>query len=124
MCIRDRLLSNAIVIPNSAIYQSSYVYIVEEGVLKRKDISILWHNETDAIISHGLNINDQLVITALGQISSGTPVAVNGKPSQPKRPEQGDRQKHLQKMAEEQGISVAELMEKRQKQRRENGGQL
>ncbi|MBO1256100.1 efflux RND transporter periplasmic adaptor subunit [Alteromonas sp. 5E99-2] len=125
--IQGKLLSDAIVIPNSAIYQGSYVYIVEEGVLKRKDVSILWHNETDAVISNGLNINDQLVMTALGQISSGTPVAINGeapKGQRPPRGGKGDRQQHLQRMAEEQGISVAELMERRKKQRSENGGQL
>lgn len=76
--IKGKQLEDAIVIPNSAIYQGSYVYIVEEGVLKRKDITISWQNSNDAIISSGLQFKDRLVITPLGQVSSGTPVQVSG----------------------------------------------
>lgn len=76
--IQGKEVKNAIVIPNSAIYQGSYVYIVDKGVLKRKDITISWQNSQDAIISSGLNFKDNLVITPLGQVSSGTPVRVAG----------------------------------------------
>jgi len=54
------------------------VYIVEKGILKRKDITVSWQNSHDAIISAGLNFKDNLVITPLGQVSSGTPVKVAG----------------------------------------------
>lgn len=76
--IQGKQVENAIVIPNSAIYQGSYVYIVEKGILKRKDITVSWQNSQDAIISAGLNFKDNLVITPLGQVSSGTPVKVAG----------------------------------------------
>lgn len=66
----------AIVIPNRAIYQGSYVYRVVDGVLQRQPIRIDWQNETEALIGEGLSPNDQVVLTSLGQVVSGTAVMV------------------------------------------------
>lgn len=66
----------AIVIPNAAIYQGSYVYVVEDGVLRRKEIEIAWQNDVEAVIATGLRSAEQLVITTLGQVTSGTKVAI------------------------------------------------
>jgi len=71
-------LSEVLVIPNNAIYQGSYVYTVEEGVLRRKNIVIAWQNDNDAIIQSGLAHGDQLVITPLGQVTSGIQVSIEG----------------------------------------------
>jgi len=82
--LSGKKLTDAIVIPNSSIYQGSYVYVVENQVLVRKDIRIRWQNQTEAIIATGLSSGDKLVLTPLGQVSSGTPVAVAGE-AKPKR---------------------------------------
>lgn len=74
--ITGKILPNALVIPNSAIYQGSYVYTVKNGVLNRKDITLAWQNAEKAIIATGLNNGDDLVLTPLGQVSSGTKVSV------------------------------------------------
>ncbi|MGI9202928.1 MAG: efflux RND transporter periplasmic adaptor subunit [Woeseiaceae bacterium] len=71
-------LSDVLVIPNSAIYQGSYVYTVEDDLLRRKNVVIAWQNDSDAIISEGLKHGDQLVTTALGQVTSGLRVAIAG----------------------------------------------
>ena len=80
--IQGRTLLNAIVIPNSTIYQGSYVYLVQEGVLRRRDIVIAWQNDTDAVISAGLQAGDTLVTTPLGQVTSGTRVSIEGQQTQ------------------------------------------
>jgi multidrug efflux pump subunit AcrA (membrane-fusion protein) len=74
--ITGRKVENALVIPNSAIYQGSYVYIVQNNLLMRKDIELGWKNGTESIVTQGLNTGDELVLTSLGQVSSGTPVAI------------------------------------------------
>jgi len=84
--IQGRNITDALVIPNRTIYQGSYVYIVEDGLLKRREITIAWHNNEDAIIASGLKAGEQLVITALGQLPSGTPVTVIGKDNARSRP--------------------------------------
>lgn len=80
--IVGKTIEQALVIPNSSIYQGSYVYIAEniddETVLQRKDITIRWQNDKDAIIESGLSVGDELVLTPLGQVSSGTKVEISG----------------------------------------------
>ena len=61
-------------IPNSAIYQGTYVYVVEDGLLVRREVVLAWRNASDAIVERGLAPGDRLVVTALGQVSSGTRV--------------------------------------------------
>ena len=68
-------LQDVLVIPNSAIYQGSYVYVVEDGVLQRRNIEIAWQNDHDAIIEQGLVDGDTLVTTPLGQVTSGVRVS-------------------------------------------------
>ena len=120
--IKGKLLNNAMVIPNSAIYQGSYVYVVDEGILKRREINTRWQNESDAVVSDGLKFGEQLVTTALGQISSGTPVTISNKDNQ--NPQLADldpeRRRRLQERADAQGVSVEQLMAERRKNRHKN----
>lgn len=74
--IAGNVLSNVIVIPNSAIYQGSYVYVVEDNMLQHKDINIAWQNDYEALITSGLEQGDELVLTPLGQVTSGIKVNV------------------------------------------------
>lgn len=76
--LEGNTLSDALVIPNNSIYQGTYVYVVEDGILSRRDIDILWQNEEEAIVSTGLAADDQLVTTALGQVTSGVRVTTSG----------------------------------------------
>jgi RND family efflux transporter MFP subunit len=68
-------LKNVVVIPNSAIYQGSYIYVVENDLLQRRNVEITWQNDHDAIIETGLNDGDILVTTTLGQVTSGVRVS-------------------------------------------------
>ncbi len=72
--IEGKTVKDAIVIPNSAIYQGSYVYLFKNGVLERRDIEIAWQNSKEALIKQGITAGEQLVLTPLGRVSSGTPV--------------------------------------------------
>ncbi len=76
--LEGNIVPEALVIPNNSIYQGTYVYVVENGILVRRDIEILWQNEDEAIVSTGLAAGDQLVTTALGQVTSGVRVAISG----------------------------------------------
>ncbi|GAA6151222.1 efflux RND transporter periplasmic adaptor subunit [Pseudoteredinibacter isoporae] len=81
--ISGKTLNNAIVIPNRVIYQGSYVYVEVDGTLQRRNIHIAWQNEHEALIDDGLQVGDNLVVTSLGQLPSGTAVRViTDKPEQ------------------------------------------
>ncbi|MEP1385449.1 MAG: efflux RND transporter periplasmic adaptor subunit [Paraglaciecola sp.] len=113
--VQGKTLEDAIVISNSAIYQGTYVYIVEDNLLKRKDITIRWQNGEQAIIDSGLNPGDLLVTTPLGQVSSGTKITIAGDNAPPPKRQLSKAQlTKLQQKAEELGISVEELRAQRQ----------
>ena len=76
--IQGRTLKDALIVPTSAIYQQSYAFVVEDGVLQRKKVAIAWQNDSEAFLESGLTAGDPLVLTPLGQIASGTPVRVVG----------------------------------------------
>lgn len=71
-------LQDVLVIPNNTIYQGTYVYVVEDGVLRRRDIDIAWQNDAEAIVSAGIAPGDELVVTPLGQVTSGIRVTILG----------------------------------------------
>lgn len=121
--ITGRELNNVIVIPSSAVYQGSYVYTVENDLLMRKEVHLGWQNGSEAIVTSGLQANDKLVLTSLGQVSSGTPVSIKGQPSaQRKKPKSGPKNKRqrLEKIAAEKGISVEELIAQRERNKVNN----
>ena len=90
--IEGNTVPGALVIPNNSIYQGTYVYIVEDGILWRRDIDIVWQNDDEAIVSSGLVAGDRLVTTALGQVTSGIRVTIVGEEDEQNRPRQaGDR---------------------------------
>jgi RND family efflux transporter MFP subunit len=84
-----KIVPAAIVIPNNTIYQGTYVYIVEDGILVRRDIDIAWQDDKEAIVSAGLEPGNALVSTPLGQVTSGIRVSIIGE--EPRRPQMGMR---------------------------------
>ena len=74
--ISGRKLPDSIVAPSGAIHQNAYAYVVEAGLLQRREVQVAWRNGVDALIASGLAAGDALVVTPLGQVSSGTPVQV------------------------------------------------
>lgn len=80
--IQGEHVQGALVIPNRSIYQGSYVYLVEDDLLLRREIKIAWQNSDQAIVSGGLKPGDQLVLTPLGQVTSGVPVRVSNRASE------------------------------------------
>jgi hypothetical protein len=54
------------------------VYIVEDEILRRRDIEIAWQNDAEAVVGAGLRPGDLLVTTALGQVTSGIRVSIVG----------------------------------------------
>jgi RND family efflux transporter MFP subunit len=112
--IAGKTVQNALIIPNSTIYQGTYVYVVEGDVLKRKDVTFAWQNANQAMIKTGLKANDKLVLTPLGQVSSGTKVSIlDEEPKEKKSKGMRPSREQLEQKAKELGISVEELIKKR-----------
>ena len=74
--IRGRTIDNATVIPIETIYEGRYVYVEQQNIIKRRNVQILWQDSEVALISKGLSQGDNIVLTHLGQVNSGTRVIV------------------------------------------------
>jgi RND family efflux transporter MFP subunit len=101
--ITGKELTDVLVIPSNTIYQGSYVYVVENGLLIRKEITLGWQNGKQSIVESGLVVDDELVLTSLGQVSSGTPVAIEGQvQNKVKKKERKNRDKMAKRKGEKQ----------------------
>lgn len=74
--IQGRTLKDALAIPNSAVYQGAYVYVVRNGRLYRQDIRVRWRDRQHSVVEQGLADGDQVIVTLLGQVTSGTAVSI------------------------------------------------
>ncbi len=84
--IQGRTFDNAIVIPNSSIYQGSYVYTFKDSAIYRQPITSLWQSPSVTIVQSGLRDGDEIVTSPLGQVTSGTRVRREGEAkSRPQR---------------------------------------
>ena len=66
-------IADAVKIPRSALHQSAYVYLLADGKLKRKSVT-LERREGDSVIVSGLQPGDRLVLTRLDLMVDGMPV--------------------------------------------------
>ncbi len=71
--VRGRPLADRILVPSRAVYQNDHVYVLRDGRVHRQEVETGWQGETAIEIVSGLRVGDRLVITPLGQVSSGTP---------------------------------------------------
>jgi len=68
-------LANAIRIPRSALHSGDFVYVLEEGLLAKRDVEILRREQDSLIIEVGLDRGDVLVLSRLHLMVEGTAVA-------------------------------------------------
>lgn len=77
--VRIATLSKAIVVPNKAVFTGqsrSYVYVVNKGKAKKQFVTLGPDVANGQVISKGLSVGDQVVVSGLGTIKPGAPVNV------------------------------------------------
>jgi membrane fusion protein (multidrug efflux system) len=80
--IKTRSYENAIVIQQDFVIEeqnSKSVFVVENGKAKRRIVSLGAYNDQKVRITSGLNVGDDLIIAAPGDLASGQIVSVNRK---------------------------------------------
>ena len=70
--IQGKKLSNAILVNINNIYQDQFVFILQQGLITRRDIRILWQDDVTALIGKGLNTGDQLITSILSLDDEGS----------------------------------------------------
>ncbi len=79
--IKGKTVDNALVVPSNSIYQGSFLYVIENETLQRKEVQLSFQTAQEAVIGEGLTPNSEVIVSPLGQVTSGTQVAVINTPS-------------------------------------------
>ena len=74
--IQGKKLKNVIAIPRNLIRRNNEVLVVEEGVMRMKEVKVLYSGNSLAYISEGIKLGDQLITTAITDPSDGMFVKV------------------------------------------------
>jgi RND family efflux transporter MFP subunit len=74
--IGGRRFDDVFVLPRSAINNGRFVWLIEQGRLQKQAVNVLWANDETVLIDSGLSDGQQVNITPLGAVVSGTKVAI------------------------------------------------
>ncbi|PLW70158.1 efflux RND transporter periplasmic adaptor subunit [Pseudohalioglobus lutimaris] len=75
---QGRPIANASRLPRSALHMGNRVYVVEEGILRQREVTLLRREGDAVIIGTGLHPGDRVVTSRLSLMVDGMPVQVEG----------------------------------------------
>ncbi|RBP49691.1 efflux RND transporter periplasmic adaptor subunit [Arenicella xantha] len=75
--IQGRTVNNAIVIPNKALREGSYVFVSQDLRLQRKPVKVIWQDDQNALIESGIESGDLVVTTSLNSTLAGAKVKLS-----------------------------------------------
>jgi len=73
--IPGKKIENSFSIPPKAVYEDSYVYLIVNGKLERRDISIARRETDRTIISSGLKNGDTVIVEIMQGVTPGMPAS-------------------------------------------------
>lgn len=82
--VPDRKYVAAARLPETALYDSSEVYLVIDEALQSRRVTVAAYDGNDIIVTSGLEDGDRVMVTRLSKVSNGLPVRINtpGQPAQ------------------------------------------
>ena len=75
---QGRPIANAARLPRSALQTNDTVYVVEEGLMRQRKVTLLRREADSVIIGEGLRAGDKVVTSRLSLMVDGMPVQVEG----------------------------------------------
>ena len=83
--IQGRVIDDVFVIPRKALHDGRFVWLVTDDKLYKQAVTVRWADDQVALISDGLTNNQQINITPVGQVISGTAVTVQTRAANPQQ---------------------------------------
>ena len=74
--IDGKPIPNAVAVPRSALFGDDSVFVVEQGTLRKKQVTVLRRTQDTVIIGDGLSAGNQVVLSRLDIMVEGMPVSV------------------------------------------------
>jgi RND family efflux transporter MFP subunit len=83
---------NAILIPETAIYENSHFYVVRDGRMSRTDMKLLARDGENVIVRAVISDGDRIIITRVAQAGDGLKITIEGEENTPAngKAEQGE----------------------------------
>jgi len=90
--IFGRALEDVVAIPRHAVREGGGVWVVEDGLLRVRDVEVLRSDRQQTLVSSGLAQGDQVIVSALDAVTNGMKVRIsNGDASQSDPTEDGEQ---------------------------------
>ena len=77
--IEGRMMSGVVRLPRVALHEGRYVWLVVDGTLRRRDVTVGWREGDDVLVAEGLTTGDQVVVSPLSLPLDGARVEVLGR---------------------------------------------
>jgi RND family efflux transporter MFP subunit len=76
--VPDQIYSQTVRLPETAVYGGAYVYVIEEGRMRRRDVTIAAFTGSDVLIADGLEGGENVLTTQIADARDGLKVAEEG----------------------------------------------
>jgi RND family efflux transporter MFP subunit len=73
--IEARLLERVYVVPRSALVDDNFVWVVRDERIQKQVVNVLWKDKLNVVFNEGVLTDEQINITPLGNVVSGTLVS-------------------------------------------------
>ncbi len=76
--VPDQTYSQTVRLPETAVYGGAYVYVIEEGRMRRRDVTIAAFTGSDVLISNGLEGGEKVLTTQIADARDGLKIVEEG----------------------------------------------
>ncbi|MEM0900214.1 MAG: HlyD family efflux transporter periplasmic adaptor subunit [Pseudomonadota bacterium] len=76
LIVPDRTYEEAVRLPDTALYGASRVYVIADGRLESRDVTVVGFDENDVILSSGVSNGERVLTTRLAEVDEGLQVTV------------------------------------------------
>ncbi len=76
--VPDQIYSQTVQLPETALYGGTYVYVIEEGRMRRRDVTIAAFTGSDVLIADGLANGESVLTTQISDARDGLKIALEG----------------------------------------------
>ena len=95
--LKVETLDNATVIPTAAVQRGpagTFSYVIgSDNTVNARPVTVVQQNETDAVISKGLDVEDRVVTTGFANLAEGARVTIGSNDNQPVAPDLAPRRR-------------------------------
>ena len=81
--VPDQTYSQTVLLPETAVYGGAYVYVIEEGRMRRRDVTIAAFTSADVLIAKGLEGGEDVLTTQIADARDGLKVVEEGVANEP-----------------------------------------